>query len=353
MFLHELFIYKRNILITTFSILSSNIGCGITTCDSCSKMEQCGACQAFFCPSCQRTTQCRDCDTRCCGQCMTSSCKSCGERICPSCNNEEGPSFSTTCQICKETLCRLCVPTCSQAGCSKEICRDCRNKRSGCGSCSNYFCDDHQHQCSVGDCTTVYCLSCIDRSYSDANDETPLGEYCDQCSNFAMPSFLCTGCYDNRKLGSCSECEYAFDCANEACTVGGRNQRWCKACNVRYCSECSTSHKDKCKAPDDPHAEVIWFDQMNDKLHFRMNRFYRQPYVYVPHRDHRFIASLLDECPREIFFTLPLQKKISFAEKVFAVIRKYKSEEILDIGTVRVQPRIDSKFKKKNTVQRV
>ena len=86
---------------------------------------------------------------------------------------------------------------------------------------------------------------------------------------------------------------------------------------------------------------------MNEQLNRRMKRFYRE-YFWDTFLDYNCGVRLVEECPKEKFFTLSLQKKIVFAEKVYVEVRKrHKSEEILDMGSARVQPRIDSKFRKK------
>ena len=324
-------------------------------------MEQCGACHNFFCPTCEGTTQCRDCDIFCCTGCKAASCPSCEEIICATCNNQEGPSFSTTCDSCNKSICRLCAPTCPEKGCSKNICRDCQNeKQKGCDDCGKHYCSDHKRTCSVGGCTSKFCLSCLkDAAEDDKKDN--LGYYCTYCCHLCpSKTFVCTCCSEECKLGFCSECEDEFVCPYEKCSIGGRNQRYCNVCDVSYCSECSPSHKEHCKSPNDPNAEVVWFDHMNDLLNRRMGRFYRgkapstigNPYRYQansnPYMPNGVANASKRECSSEDFFNLPLQEKIAFAEKVYAEVRKrHKSEEILDIGSARVQPRIDSKFKKK------
>mmetsp|Transcript_2559 Transcript_2559/g.5906 ORF Transcript_2559/g.5906 Transcript_2559/m.5906 type:complete len:275 (+) Transcript_2559:467-1291(+) len=267
---------------------------------------------------------------------MAGSCDSCEEYVCESCE----PSFSTSCDGCEKTLCRLCTPSCEEKDCEKDICHSCRGKRLACRKCRKLHCDDHRSVCSG--CKKVYCTSCVKESQSD-EAVGDLGSYCKLCT---PNSFTCADCHEEKKYGACSVCESPFECIKEACTIGGRNHRWCTVCEVSYCSECSYLHQEECKSPEGMQAEVVWFDHFNEQFDRRMKRFKKAWWSYGSYEDARMLHATYTTAKLQ---TMSIAEKMIVAKKVYKIVEaKHGSVAILDIGHHAIQPRINQKFKKKN-----
>ena len=105
-------------------------------------------------------------------------------------------------------------------------------------------------------------------------------------------------------------------------------------------------HQENCIQPNDPYTEVVWCDFFNDQFNRRLKHFRKNAWEYVRGYD---AGKLKEECSKEKLRKMTLSEKMILAEKIYkAVEERHGSVDILDDGASSVQPRINTKFKKKN-----
>lgn len=106
-------------------------------------------------------------------------------------------------------------------------------------------------------------------------------------------------------------------------------------------------HQEKCIQPDGQCTEVVWCDFFNDQFNRRMKHFRKHFWQYVP-GPYLEAQKLKEECSKEKVKKMSVSEKVILADKIYkAVGERHGNAVILDIGVSSVQPRINTKFKKK------